>query len=313
MPTWLLFIHSSNHKDHKFAYKYLETTIKNTASNPACQVYVTWFGPTRFSTAYLLHIQNGNVTVLSSHDTKDASSHVIVLDRFTTLIPVKIDAFCGSFHGSGWCIGPWKHTKTCFMTTKDLIRVTITKLKIPLVCFDSCYMGNLSCLYELPPCVKYTVASPAFHPYQSMTELFTFCELDPANPKSFALCLARDWMKWAWPKAKYSCLMVFDMKHIAPLVSALKIHWDALHFGQHSRIDKEDANLSDLWSAAENAPIVRQLIKRCVVHDDYLGVSKRVFGPSVECRLPRKWQGLFMETRFYKDVLVFHWSLYPPK
>lgn len=305
MPTWLVFAHASNHSDYRHTSRVIDWIVRNSTITNVI-IYIAMFGPTRHSDAILLRIARGNAEVIARSPVTPMTA-IAVLNTFTDML-ADVDAFCGTFHGSGWCIGPWKHTKECFMTTRDMIRATVAKLSIPLVCFDSCYMGNLSCLYELPQCVRYVVASPAFHPYVSLMRQETFLQLPAAAGKDYATSLAREWTRRAWSRARYSCLLVFEMSRMAPLIETLKRDWSRLRFGSWSRIDKEDANLSDLWSAAAAAPAVRRAIADFVVDDGVRTRCKKIHGPSVERRLPRKWQQLFVQTRFYRDVLSRHWQ-----
>lgn len=333
MANWLVFIHSSNSKDHKYADRYLKSIRQNlNQAKKSVNVYVIQFGPTKRSPAVLLLISNHESRVIKTITPPEMGSVVdITADFIRTLKGVPIDAICGSFHGSGFCMGPWKGTKQCFMTITDFVKHVVKPLKVKLVCFDSCYMGNMTCLYEMPNFVQYVVASPGFHPYVSILSTQTFVELSTFKNRQqivmYVKKLTCEWTIRARKRAAYSCLLVFDMIFIPTIANLVKTCWPDLNFGKHSQIDKEDSNLSDLYSASlashnvkrQNGQTQRansattsveqlqQAIKNCVVDCGTIRPCSTVHGPSVERRMPRKWQSEYKATQWYSKVLCFHW------
>lgn len=287
--------------------------LKKVRLQQGVTLYVMWFARSGAYSVFLKCI-NGQTSVINVSKARGQHQVVQVTKDWVNGIVksgVTIDAVCGSFHGAGFAFGPWKKTKRPFMTMVDFSRLVLRPLCPAMVAFCSCYQGGMTSLYEVPECVKYVIASPGFHPYVDIFALPSFGNLPPLrrlNQKSvqeYSVRLTCEWMAKARPKASYSCMKVFDISKREDLAQVAKREWKKLHFGEHSRIDKEDANLSDLWSAAYNAPDIRNAIKNFVVGTCIQNTKcHTVFGPSVERRMPKKWQTEYMATRWYRKVLA---------
>ena len=320
--SWFVFMSTTNWHDYNIANNVLRTM--HTKMDADMSVYVLWFGlKSKSSTVPLLLLRAGSVQVLQVYNYLSFDD-IISITRHSVSIVVKeqggvpVDAILGYYHAAGFvCGGQWKRTKHHFMRVTDFCSIIVEPLGSPLVVFDACYMGNMTCLYEMPSCVQYVVASPGFHPYASLLSIRAFFNLPVLHKVSklrlntilrdYSASLCQDWMNLAWKRAKYSCLLAFDMRAIAPLANELGRSWHLLEFGEHSRIDKEDSNLSDLYNAAIHAPHIRKLIDATYLHLPYTRKCIKVNGPSVERRMPKKWQEEYRATKIWKHVLQNHW------
>ena len=312
MNTWLILCHAANHKDYPHIVRALRRMQKSLNVN--VDAYVVMFGPHITSNASLSHIDSSAAKVLMT--LPNPGGYGTVVNTSKTLIShlisakVKIQAFCAYMHGAGFGSGVWKKHKFPFLTTVDLVKIFLDPFRPKLVALDSCYGGSMSCLYTMPRYVEFVVAASGFHPYTSLLWCKMFGILPDLHKTSkeavgkYAHDLTCEWHKLA--KAPYKCLLVFDTIMVSRLATYVKQHWDDLVFDERSRIDKEDVNLHDLFTAAQSVPIIRLLIgqllrwccKSCLI-----GVTKKVRGPSVERRLPKKWIEEYKENPWYKDIV----------
>ena len=310
MGNWLLYIHCPNGNDKKYGIRALKTMQKNLAKGNL--VYVVWFGPTVLSECHLsVYSKDGHSEISRATNKNGIDDAVPNLEKFMKILvsqKVKIDAICIWSHGAGYGCSPWSGWTRPLFQINDAIRIMVVPFNVKLVCFDACYQGGMSCLYELPDSVVACLASPAFHPYYSVISTKAFGKLKRLEDKEDVLRYARkincEWHKNT--KVSWKCLLVFDMdmiRHIGPLV---KKHVADLVFDKMSQIDNKDANLHDLFAAARNVPILQTLVvgsfqpscTKCIN-----SCTLRVRGPSVEAHTPRKWIKAFISTKWYKEVV----------
>jgi hypothetical protein len=305
---WLVYIYAQNNIDYKYAMEAIYKSQKGLDSKSGLLVLL--FGPTLRSKVVLTRVLAKESTILeylpsNEHSQVENTRYMIGRIKKLGYSPKNL---CFWGHGSGWVIGPWKTAKVPFMTITDFVNLVIIPLKIEFICYDACYMGSISSLYEHPEHVKVIVAAPAFHPYSSLMWVKSFSRIPNLNTKmemlKYASKLSCEWH--IITKQKFKCIMVFDTEKVKKIANEIKKHGKELLFDKKkSQIDKEESNLHDLSVVARNVSsiiklnkeITRATCKKCVN-----SCTERVNGISIERHLPRKWQESFKATRWYKEI-----------
>ena len=189
---WLIYIFAQNNVDYKYATAAIERLKKNLTLNT--QAFIIIFGPTMFSKSFLFLVSKSHTEVLDytvgtigtiSTIGKEMNQNKTT-KRFINVVLSKnknIDALCFWGHGSGWVIGPWKTKNPPFMTISDFMNLVVKPIKPKFICYDACYMGSISSLYEHPEFVQVILAAPAFHPYSSVLWTKAFANLDTLSTK----------------------------------------------------------------------------------------------------------------------------------
>ena len=308
--NWLIFISSTNHSDYNYELDSLKEMQKNLSNNVTS--YVIIFGPRVGTSAQLIKIDKFSWNVIVECDYPSFNESVKITNFLVKILKKhasnSIKSIIFSFHGSSYIVGcPYKKTKIPFMTITDIVKHVITPFKsIKLVLFDSCYQGSMSCLYELPDTIKYTIASPGYHPYHHMTQTKIFGKLDVVNFSSkesiqlFANKIVCEWNKIA-SKINYKCLFVIDNSYLKQIGKLVNERFDDLVFDKKSVIIKEDKNLNDLYTSARNIPELQEILTKCVnlkCNKCKNSVSNIIHGISMERRLPRKWQSEYKQTKW---------------
>jgi hypothetical protein len=312
MPNWLLYVHAPNHKDKKNVEDNILTMQKNLLHDVT--VFVLFFGPTVSSPAVMsvyTRTDSRIVKVFPNHSIADVVPNLTLMMRMLLERRIVIDAVCMWCHGASWATGPFKKWKTPFLSVKDAVNLLIRPFHVPLVCFDACYQGGMSCLYELPSEVQVVVASPALQPFYSLLVTKAFGELRSKKvmSKTDLLSFAHD-INCQWhdiTKIRWKCMLVFDMKFVPAIAMLVKKNIHKLVFDKKSQIEKEDSNLHDLYAAARDVQELQYLISESI-HAScpkcLAACNKRVRGMSMEGRLPRKWIDSFIETRWYREIVA---------
>lgn len=306
--NWLLYVHT-NLKEESHERKSLKLLLKHLSKGVS--VYLIHFGPSTLSNAYLTCYTSNSITRLLTVKNKsidDVPTNLKFFSDYLLRQSIEIDALCIVCHGASYGLGKWKTWDRPFLQINDAVRYLMKPFKIRLVLFDSCFQGNMSCLYELPKEVEVTIASPAFHPFVSILWTKAFGKLKRNMTRrdllSYGHLITCEWNDLT--RAKWKCLLVFDMKYIPMIARSVESGYDLLKFDRVSQIDKEDANLHDLFAAARFFPSLQSLIikstastcKKCL---DVC--TKRVRGMSMEAHLPRKWITAYSSTKWYKEIV----------
>ena len=306
---WLIILHCSGYSDiepTKLVLYHLSRNINKKQS-----LYLILCGPTRKSIIYLLKITHQNIEILKEEKAKGHSSTFPIIQKFISILKtqnVKINALGFSGHSSSFVLGPWKRYKVAFLSLDEFNTIITSLNKIKLVLFDSCQMGsmaNLCQLAHLSPTVKYVIASPGLHPYESflhLKELF-LSTTKQKKIKNYALQLVKKWHLMS-KEDKDRCCLLFDLKKVKKLQHEIKNNWKDLIFDKRSQLDHTDANLYDLWTAARNLPKLQQKIEKCVCNwteftdKKHCNECKRVRGMSVEIKIPKKFQDHFHSNKW---------------
>jgi hypothetical protein len=313
MGNWLIYIHASNaKKDLKSAQKCLKEMQRNLALDVSA--FVIMFGPTVKSPASLSVYRKDavkEILVLENTGIPSVTGNIATFVNFLLSHKINIDAVCLYTHGAAHGFGSWHGWSEPFLQLNDAVRLLIDPFNVPLVLFDSCFQGAMSCLYELSPSVQYVLASPAFQPFASVLCTKKFGQLGHASFYSrkdlarFAHDMNCEWHTLT--KAKWKCMLVLDMTFIPEIAHLVHLHMNDLVFDKFSQIDKEDANLHDLYTAARNVPEISRLVTLCAKETCdtcWSGCTKRVHGVSMEAHLPRKWIKCYISTKWYKRVVA---------
>lgn len=316
--AWLLFCHAPNGHD----WKKLNVSLKKMQMNLShgVVVYVVKFGPTVVSKSTLQRYTKKEVTLLGEFRNDGIKDVVPNCKKFVKIVrksckhdKVVIKAACFWMHGASFGCGPWKKWDEPFLQITDLVKHILAPFPVKLVLFDACYQGGMSCLYEVSRCVesvKFTLASPAFHPFISLIDTKAFgklsekCFTSNKSLKKYAHLLNCQWNDLT--KVKWKCLMVFDMRFILSIGELVKEHFHDLCLNRIAQIDKEDTNLLDLYTCATKVPTLQLLIEKCV--DSSCGkctssVTKNCHGMSIEGKMPRKWVKAYKDTLWFQEIV----------
>lgn len=306
--NWLIYFQINKNEG-----RHLQKTIDLMCSNMNRNVtaFVMHFGPSTASDAKLIMYRSNERRLLLRYRNKGIEDVVGNLKKFSEYIiksKTRVDAVCIWAHGAGYGISKWKGWKRPFLQLDDAVRHIITPFKPSLVCFDACFQGNMSCLYEMPLEVRVVMASPAFHPFVSLMWTKTFGKLSAGMNKSeiqrYARKMCEQWHQMT--RAKWKCMLVFDMNYVPIIAEMVRKEWDSLIFDRVSQIDREDANLHDLFAAARNVPNLQMMVLQSVRDSGKCCLEQcttRVRGMSIEAHLPRKWLTAYTSTRWYKNIV----------
>jgi len=306
---WFIYIYAQNHNDYTYATEAIDIAKSNLYNT---ELFVVLFGPTLYSKSFLFHVKKECTIVLDFvQDNKTGILQNDITKQFVTKVQslnVKIDAVCIWAHGSGWVLGPWKTKNLPFITTPDFVKYIVKPLQPRLLCYDACYMGSISSLYELPSSVEIVVASPAFHPYASILWTRSFANLPKfTTKKSIANYAKRVVCEWnTFTNEPFKCLLVFDNKYTYQIAKLIYKHKSELKFDKkYSQIDKQESNLHDLYTVARNIPELQKLILKSIQYTCPKCVdacTTKVHGISIEKHVPKKWQEYFYTTKWYKQI-----------
>jgi hypothetical protein len=312
--AWLIYMHTPNTKDLKHGERALKKMKDNF--NEQGGAYVIHFGSTVKSDSTLTFITKHGTTLIKTLKNPNGIDDAIKnLTIFSSLlqglngINETIKAVCFWCHGAGYGCSPWKKWKRPLLQINDAIRLLIEPFHVPLVCFDACFQGSMSCLYELPKNVVATIAPPAFHPFVSVMWTRAFGRLNEMGISrnsilSYAHKINCEWQKYS--KAKWKCMLVFDMQYINDIGKLVANNFALLHFDKISQVDAEDANLHDLFAAARHIPQLQNLIVRSILpscNGCLNECNSRVRGMSMEAHLPRKWLEAYTSTQWYSCIV----------
>ena len=170
-------------------------------------------------------------------------------------------------HGGAVVVGPWNKP---WMGLKAFNEIFIKTVKPEIMAFDSCYLGSIVTLYEIEQNVKLVLASPAWHPGSSISELKLFGALPKYTSATKKAVLAKYAIALSCEFStikrlpKYSCLVAFDLTNLDKIVKKI----DHLELIDDNNLKLRDPNTYDLL-ASVNPKVSKQLStivlsKRCM-------------------------------------------------
>lgn len=326
MPfQWLIYIHASSAMDKKYAQISLNDLQKNLGKDVSC--FVICFGPTKYSNtslSYLTKHGSKNILLLKNNGIPDVSVNLKTMSENIQSTGMKIDGICFWAHGGTTGLSKWTGWTEPFLPITIAVKHLVEPFKkAKVVCFDSCDQGCMSTLYQLPKHVEVVLASPAFHPFTSILSTLHFADpmkkklstrhlsdlksrntLNKENLLKFMHNIACEWFSMS--KESWRGMLVFDMYYVRKIADLYASFMDELVFDNKSQIEKVDANIHDLFTAARKLPEIQKIIslsvkascpfcmKRC---------NKKIHGMSVDAHLPRKWISSYKSSKWYKEIV----------
>jgi hypothetical protein len=186
------------------------------------------------------------------------------------------------------------------------VAIVLKPLKPIIVCFDSCYMGQLSALYEISQVksIQYVLASPSYHPSYSILETESFGKIGSGSTDKSIMSrhiknVSCEFQQLVKPS--YRCFLVFDMDFIPELIERFifAIKNNGVEFNKNSLVVKEDS-MHDLWRATKDT-VLKNIIEKTCKYACGLSKCKIVRGMTVDTRLPE------LRHKIYRHMI---WSQY---
>jgi len=308
MFNWLLIAHFTNEKERKNSEKDFSTTVVAKGVS----IYVAMFGPNINSPVQMRKITSEGIFDIGilpfQHGSSNKYLHYLPTLRYLvkglTRNNIKIGGVIYYGHSLGINLGSFDSMRM-FCTTSDFVETVLEKLKPKIMIFDSCYMGLISCMYEISRVrsIKYVMASPSYHPSYSVLNTKSFSKMGTGSLSKATIvkhlrgisCEFQQLLK----QTSYRCFLVFDMDKIPPFVKELKkglLRGDFV-FDKSSTVVKEDS-MHDLYRAAQT-PHLKKMIKDISKHACGLNKCKVVRGLSIDIDLP------VMHVPIYKRMLWY--------
>lgn len=325
-----MLIHCTGPFDWQESTKSLQILTSNLIKhkNTKTKIYLMIVGPTKrsISESYVLSYQNGfqliaqvqprcQTQAKKNCERRDLAHTIQCLVDAVHTHEKKMDVFMFSGHSNSFILGRWVGYKHPLMSIEELNRIVLDRFRPKLAIFDSCAMGSMSSLYNLPTTyLEIVQASPSLHPYVSTIELNAIFT-KTTSVKTLADAIAREWHHRAGSRRDFDrCFLSFDMTKIRKVGVAIRKHWKDLIFDRRSQLDQKDYFLHDTWTAARNIPTLQRLLESVTLNFGHAvsgtllpsdHVQKRCCAPcqrarsvSVETRTPGKWKRLFLNTKW---------------
>lgn len=211
-------------------------------------------------------------------------------------------------HGGGLVVGPWKDP---WMSLKKFNHIFIKRIQPEILCFDSCYLGSIVSLYEIAKDVKYVLASPAWHPYTSISSLKLFGKLPSFTRqnkhevfKKYIADMSCEFSK-VKNQPKYSCLVAFDLTTLNKTIKQIK----KLEFTKDQNLELHDPDHYDLLASVESH--IKKDLEKIVISKECMSKCPiRIQGISVSYQ-PKDgaWSDHFTRSRwgkFTKTIKILH-------
>ncbi len=202
-------------------------------------------------------------------------------------------------HGGGLVVGPWKDP---WMSLKKFNHIFIKRIQPEILCFDTCYLGSIVSLYEISKNVKYVLASPAWHPYNSITSLKLFGKLPTFTRenkhtvfKNYIVDMSCEFSKLK-NLPKYTCLVAFDLTTLDKTIKRIK----KLTFTKEQNLELHDPDTYDLIASVE--PYLKNDLKTIIISKDCMSRCPiRIQGMAVSYQ-PKNgaWNNYFIRSRWGK-------------
>ena len=308
--SWLIFAHVINSfemSDFKRDMKKLQHNLSKDTDTYVLRIY-------KKKLAKIYHItDSGSKEIYSLRQGKLSKNkwllHLIrYVKKYANHNDSKILGLTYYGHGGSFVLGPWDDP---FITLRRFINIFVKTIKPQLICFDSCYMGAISCLYEIQRHCRFVIASPSWHPYKSLSTTKTFGKLPNANE------LGIDWKTYVAkltcefnddPKnPKYSCLIGFDLLNLKTIMKKVK----TITFNKNTELKQHDSKQHDLYLTLEMNPSIQQEIKDLVITPTCIDkCPNNIHGMSIrEPDYKDPWHHFFIKTKWYKilrKLKIYH-------
>lgn len=315
MFNWLLIGHFTNDKERRNSAKDFSTTVVKKGVS----IYVTIFGPNINSPVQMKRITSDGVEDIGVIPFQHGSGNKYLrylptlryLVRLLQRNKIKIGGVIYYGHSSGLNLGDYYHMRM-FCTTSDFVETVLEKLKPKIMLFDSCYMGMISCIYEIARVrsIKYVMASPSFHPSFSVLNTESFSRIGTGSVNKTTIerhlrgisCEFQQFMN----QTSYRCFLVFEMDKIPRFVKELKkaLIRGEFKFDRSTTVVKADS-MHDLYKAARTS-YMKNMIKDISKHACNLSKCKVVRGLSIDIALPEMHLPIYKKMLWYgemKDLL----------
>ena len=298
MNSWISLAHITDKfedNDFKQDLDKMKKNLDNTTDVYIIRIYAK-------KIAKIIHVTNKKITLLKTIHKKIDSTNAWCLKMvdFVKTQAKNIIALNYYGHGGAVVIGPWKKP---FMSLVNFVKIWVQILKPKILCFDSCYMGSLSSLYEISFHCKFVLASPSWHPYSSLTTLDSFGQLPNFKNKNeiqdYISKLSCEFNHL--PRLpKYACLVAFNLTNLQKLVKNLKV----LKLNKSSRIiGAHDDQQYDLNLAVPKH--LKQITKELIISPPSCtkNCPKRIHGISVrEPDTDDIWHKYFIKMKWAKKL-----------
>ena len=303
--SWLIVAHISDQFEVNDFKKIFRRTQKQLTPNT--DIYIIYIYHKK--QGKIIHITHDSYTVLKGFNQKTNSQTVwcnkmlkFVLDRAS---PVAMSYYG---HGGGLVVGPWLNP---WMSLKKFNHIFIKRVQPEILCFDSCYLGSIVSLYEICKDVKYVIASPAWHPYTSISSLKLFGQLPQYTKqnkhyvfKKYITDMSCQFSK-VKSQPKYSCLVAFDLSNLNNIIPKIK----KLEFVKDHNLQLHDPEHYDLISSVEShikkdleeIVLSKECMSKCPIRIQGISVSHQPKGGA--------WQDYFTRSRwgkFTKSIKIIH-------
>jgi len=305
LNSWLIVAHISDSfevNDFKRIFKKCQKQL-----TPETDIYIIYIYHKK--QGKIIHITQNSFTVLTGFNQKTRSQSVWC-NKMLDYILARANPVAMSYygHGGGLVVGPWKDP---WMSLKKFNHIFIKRIRPEILCFDSCYLGSIVSLYEIAKDVKYVLASPAWHPYTSISSLKLFGKLPSFTRKNkhevfrnYAKDMSCEFSK-VKNQPKYSCLVAFDLTNLDKNIKKIK----KLEFTKDQNLKLHDPDHYDLLASVESH--IKKDLEEIVISKECMSKCPiRIQGISVSYQ-PKNgaWSDHFTRSRwgkFTKTIKIIH-------
>lgn len=257
----------------------------------------------------VIHITRDSSKILKYFKQK-TNSQTVWCNKMLNFVLSKTKPVAMSYygHGGGLVVGLWSDP---WMSLKKFNRIFIKKIKPEILCFDSCYLGSIVSLYEICSDVKYVLASPAWHPYTSISSLKLFGKLPQYTKqnkneifKQYIISLSCEFSNIK-NQPKYNCLVAFDISELNTIIPQIK----TLEFKKDSNLKLHDDDHYDLLLSVEEN--IKEKLEKTVLSKKCMTKCPiRIHGISISYQNKKgAWYNYFKNSRwgkFTKTVNIIH-------
>lgn len=298
--SWLIVAHISDSfeaNDFKKIFKKCQKQL-----TPQTDIYVIYIYHKK--QGKIIHITNDSFKVIKGFNQKSRSQTVWcnkMLDYILSLSKPVAMSYYG--HGGGLVVGPWLDP---WMSLKKFNHIFIKRIRPEILCFDSCYLGSIVSLYEIAKNVKYVLASPAWHPYTSISSLKLFGNLPSFTRQNkheiFKKYIVDMSCEFSTVKnqPKYSCLVAFDLTTLDKTISQIQ----KLEFTKDNNLKLHDPDHYDLLASVEShiktdlekIVLSKKCMSKCPITIQGISVSYQPRGGAWSDHFTRSRWGKFTKT-----------------
>ena len=177
----------------------------------------------------------------------------------------QFDGFIYSGHSGTVNVGSWFRDHSPFFKLSDLISIFIEyQLTFPVMVFSSCYMGGWISLLEYSRITQWVCADPGYSSWNGITATSMFWKRKKSTPIGMWLQQAVTEYHKRYPKDRYKCYMVFDIRYVEPIFKQMKrvqpMEWA---WKPRNRLSIHDKTTYDLYSVlTDNETEQNQYVKK---------------------------------------------------